>query len=233
MWKRRLLISAAAIALAVVACTDAPVAVDTDFELTSAASIASAQVFTRPSAFATATATLGVPTVIDFEDIDASPVNNSIAGRDPFDGSTYANQGIIFSNPNDLPLYIAPGGLFWNTSNSLSVSFFPFDVGNDTDDDLVVSLDPPARAVGFTLVDNATFQQDEFVQFIDSKGDVVHQVALPFNFRAFRAFLGIVSVNRPIATINIVEAANDGDDVDYDDFIFIPTGKVTICIGRT
>ena len=68
---------AAAIALAVVACTDAPVALETDLE----PAFAIAQVFTNPSAFATATATLGVPTVIDFDDIDASPINNSIAGR--------------------------------------------------------------------------------------------------------------------------------------------------------
>ena len=137
--------------------------------------LASATTYTDPNDFQVAIAGLGIPTVIDFEDIDASPVNNTFVGRDPFDGNTYADQGIIFSNPNAFLLYIAPGGLFWNASNSLSVRQFPFDsnAADDTDDDLVVNLNPPARAVGFTLVDNATFQQDEFVQFIDSKGDVV------------------------------------------------------------
>lgn len=195
------------------------------------ATLASATTYTNPIDFQTAIAGLETPTVIDFEDIDASPVNNTYVGRDPFDGNTYANKGIIFSNPNAYLLYIAPGGLFWNASNSLSVRQFPFDsnAADDTDDDLVVSLIPPATAVGFTLVDNYTFQQDEFVQFIDPIGDVVQQVTFPSDFTPFRAFLGIVSVDRPIAKINIVEAANDGDDVDYDDFIFIPTGKVTIC----
>ncbi len=190
---------------------------------------ASTATYTDPIAFQAAIGGLGTPTVIDFEDIDASPLNNSIVGRVPFDETTYADKGITFSNPNGFFLYIAPGGLFWNASNSLSVSNFPFEGGSDTDDDLVVTLNPPAVAVGFTLVDNGSHAGDEFVQFIDSDGGVVQQVSLPFDNTPFRAFIGVVSVERPIASINIVERANDGDDVDYDDFIFIPADKVTIC----
>lgn len=188
--------------------------------------LASATVTSDPNAFQTAIAGLGTPTTVNFDDIDASPVNNSTAGRTPFNGSFYAGQGISLASPNGVPLFIAPGGLFWNASNSLSVSNFPFEAGSDTNDSLAVTLNPPAAAVGFTLVDNGSQRPDEFVQFLDSDGAVVQQVGLPPNFGPFRAFIGIVSVDRPIARINIAEAANDGDDVDYDDFIFVPSHPI-------
>ena len=121
-------------------------------------------------------------------------------------------------------MYIAPGGLFWNASNSLSVSNFPFEGGSDTNDDLVVTFNPPVIATGFTFVDNGSQNPDEFVQFLDFNGGVIHQAGLPPGFAPFRSFLGIISVDRPIAKINIVEGANDGDDVGYDDFIFVPMG---------
>ena len=185
-----------------------------------------ATVYTNPTDFETATQELGVPTVIDFEEIDASPINNTFQGREEFDGNLYTGQGVTFSNPNSYPLYISPGGLFWNASNSLSVGRFPFDpykpnIFNE-DDDLIITLDPPCVAVGFTFVDNGTRLTDEFVQFIDSKGNVVEQVGFPSDFTSYRAFVGIVSLDHPIATINIVEAPNDGDDVNYDDFTFFP-----------
>ncbi|MEK6320572.1 MAG: hypothetical protein AABN33_02690 [Acidobacteriota bacterium] len=44
-------------------------------------------------------------------------------------------------------MYIAPGGLFWNASNSLSVSNFTFEGGSDTNDDLVVTFNPPGDGV--------------------------------------------------------------------------------------
>jgi hypothetical protein len=183
---------------------------------------AAAIVTTDPNNFQTLISGLGTATVINFEDIDASPVNNITADHSPFNGGFYAGQGLTFSNPNGDPLYIAPGGLFWNASNSLSVSSFPFDGGSDTNDDLVVTFDPPVIAAGFTLVDNGAQQASEFVQFKDAQGGVITQVDFPPGFEPFRAFLGIVSVDRPIAEINIVEAPNDGDDVAYDDFTFVP-----------
>lgn len=190
--------------------------------------------FTDPNAFRGAIAGLGAPTVIDFEDIDAQP-GNGLEGRPAFDPNTYADRGITFSNPNDVSLYVAPGGLtpcegggepcsVWNESNSLSVGEFPFpeQVVDDNDDDLVVRLDPPRAAVGFTLVDNGSHRPDEFIQFIDADGGLIRQTGLPFDFQPFRSFAGIVSRGRPIAAINIVEGAADGDDVDFDDFILVP-----------
>jgi hypothetical protein len=182
----------------------------------------SATIYTDPTIFNAATASLGIPTVIDFEGVTACP-DNTIQGCTPFDGNFYANKGITFRNPNDYPLFIAPGGLFWNLSNSLSVGRFPFDplypkIYNE-DDDLIVALDPPRVAVGFTFVDLGYRRNDEFVQFLDSDGNVVRQVNLPPDFAPYRAFLGIVSIDHPIALINIVEAPYDADDVNYDDFV--------------
>jgi hypothetical protein len=175
-------------------------------------------VFNDPNDFQSA---IGDHSIIDFEDIDASPVDNTWVGRDPFDGSHYTAQGITFSNPNDYNLYIAPGGLFWNESNSLSVRQFPFDDNADdgNDDDLVVDLDPARVAVGFTLVDNGS--HDEFIQYFDAENNLIDQVNFPGNFTDFRAFIGKVSPDQPIAKIKIVELAFDGDDVDYDDFILV------------
>lgn len=187
-------------------------------------------VYTDPLDFEIATQELGNPIMIDFEEIDASPLNNTFEGRDEFYGSAYAHQGVIFSNPNNYPLYISPGGLFWNPSNSLSVGRFPFDPYTpyifENDDDLVVTLDAPCMAVGFTLVDNGNIHTYEFVQFIDYEGNLVEQVVLPPNFTSRRAFVGIVSPDHPIALVNIVEEPNDWDDVNFDDFMFfslIPT----------
>lgn len=193
--------------------------------------------FTDPGAFRDATAALGTPRVIDFDDIDAMP-GNGLEGRPPFDGSEYAGQGIAFEQPNGVAMYIAPGGLrdcdagdvpdepcnVWNESNSLSIGEFPFPetVVDDNDDDLVVRLDPPLPAVAFTLVDTGGGPPDEFIQYLDADGALIAAFGLPGQFRPFRAFAGFISPGRPIAAINIVEGANDGDDVDYDDFILVP-----------
>ena len=188
-----------------------------------------ATLFANAEDFQAAISELGTPTIIDFEEIDTSPINNTIQNRDPFPGDTYADQGIIFSNPKSLSLYLAPGGInlngeLWNESNSLSVDQFPFDefASGDTDDDLLVTFEPPTVAVSFILVDNGSFEDDEFIQFFDDDGEIIEQVPLPEDFMDFRAFIGIISPDIPIASINIVEGANDGDDVNYDEFTFIP-----------
>jgi hypothetical protein len=165
---------------------------------------------------------LGTRTVIDFEDIDARPFSDTIRGRTPFDGVRYAGRGMVFSNPNSLPLYIAPGGLFWNPTNSLSVGRFPFDSLDQTleapfieDDDLIVTLEPGCSAAAFSVIDKGQFSADDFIQALDAGGGLIQRVAFP------QTFLGIVSARRAIARILISEAANDVDDVTYDDFVCV------------
>jgi hypothetical protein len=201
-----------------------PLGIAVLFALTLAVSMAfGSTIYTNPTDFETATSDFGEPTIIDFEDIDASPINNSINGREPFNGDYYAEQGITFSNPYNYPLFISPGGLFWNVDNSLSVARFPFEGDEEpiyyyNDDDLLIAFDPPCSAVAFTFVDNGSQGMEEYIQFKDSLGNLIQQVNFPTNYTDYRAFLGIVS-ETPIATINILEDPNDEDDVNYDNFI--------------
>jgi hypothetical protein len=164
----------------------------------------------------------GTQTVIDFEDIDAGPFGDTIRGRTPIDGLRYAGRGIVFSNPNRVPLYIAPGGLFWNPTNSLSVARFPFDSLDYTleapfieDDDLVAAFEPGCSAAAFSVIDKGQLSADDLIQAFDASGGLIRSVAFP------QAFLGIVSASRVIARILISEAANDSDDVTYDDFVCV------------
>lgn len=157
--------------------------------------------------------------IIDFEEL---------SGESEMDESNYAGLGISFENKNKYPLLIAPGGdrawggKIWNESNSLSVGQLPWrpDNGNyNTDDDLTITFNPPCMAAGFTLVDNYDLRADEFIEFMDNFGNVIKQEYFPSNYSTYRGFLGIVSPGYSITTINIEEAAGDGDDICFDDFI--------------
>ena len=86
----------------------------------SGSAVSTTVVYTDTAAFRQATAGLGTPAIVTFEDVDSTPINNTIAGRTPFDGAHYASQGFTFASPGGYALYIAPGGLSWNVSNSLS-----------------------------------------------------------------------------------------------------------------
>lgn len=182
----------------------------------------SIQVFAdREREFGSAIAALGTATVIDFDDVDATPVTDTIQGRRPFDGLRYVRSGFAFANPNDVFLFVAPGGLFWNSSNSLSVGRFPFDPLDAQveapfveDDDLTVTFQPGCSAAGFSIIDSATSLPGENVQFLASD-DLIHESQFP------RSFLGVVSTGRPIVRIRISEAAADGDDVTYDDVVCV------------
>ncbi|HEY6222532.1 MAG TPA: hypothetical protein VIW26_02000, partial [Gemmatimonadales bacterium] len=183
-------------------------------------------VYTDTAAFRQATAGLGTPVIVTFDDVDSTPINNTIAGRTPFNGTHYAAQGFTFASPGGYALYIAPGGLSWNPSNSLSVGHFPFDTThaaptNDADS-LLITLSPGCRAVSFQPVDNGSQSANEFVRFLDAGGHTVLQHGLPANYTAERAFIGLVSSTQVVTTILVAENANDGDDVDYDDFTCFP-----------
>ena len=182
------------------------------------------QVFQDQASFDNAVSALGARIVIDFEDLDARPVNNTITGRNPFPRLHYAGRGVFFSNPRNYSFYVAPGGLFWNPTNSLSVGRFPFDSGSegpeDAADDLVVNLEPGCLAAAFSVLDKGDIFFD-FVRFFDHRDRLLRLVGFP------RSFLGMVAPISPslevyrIHRIEISEAADDGDDVVYDNFICI------------
>ena len=145
------------------------------------------------AAFEAAIKDLGTPTRIDFEDYEASP-SDTISGRPQFDPRRYASRGFVFLTAPNAPLYVAPGGLFWNPTNSVSVGRFPFDSGPDgpfdANDDLEVSLDPGCSAVAFSVLDKGDlfeFGPANSVEFVATTG-------LRLRLEGFPAtFLGYVS----------------------------------------
>lgn len=179
-------------------------------------------IYTSPSSFNSATASLGTATVVNFESATAC-TGDTIQGCTAFDGSFYSTNGVIFSNPNGYPLYIAPAGLFWNSSKSLSVGRFPGDplypkAPEYEDDDLVMTFSTPVRAVGFDLIDST----NPSIEFKDSNGNIIATTGLSSEYTSYRTFIGIVSTNSTIKEVNIIDEGNDGDDVNYDDVTFYP-----------
>jgi Putative Ig domain len=191
---------------------------DDDIMVRYAVATPTATLYTSPAAFDAAIAGLGTATVVNFDELNADPINNSHLGRPVFDGTFYADQGITFASVVGESLYVAPGGLFWNDSNSLSVNFFPFEPGSSANDSLLVSFALPQHAAGFTVVDAGGGQS---VQFLDSSGAVIAETGMPPEYAPYRRFVGLVSESQAVASINIIDPANDGDDVDYDDLKFV------------
>ena len=89
------------------------------------------------------------------------------------------------------------------------------------DDDLAVTFEPGCSAVAFSVIDKGDILLDNFVEFLDTDGHRLRLLSFP------RAFLGLIAPVRPdgvqvrIGRLLISEAADDGDDVTYDDFICI------------
>ncbi|MDD5772379.1 MAG: hypothetical protein PHX78_02820 [bacterium] len=175
-------------------------------------------IYTDPNIFKSAVVSLGTGTLIDFEDAPAAS-GNTTAGAPVFNSAYYAYKGLTFSNPQGYPLYIAPGGLFWNTSKSLSVGNFPFDPQQIyyQHDNLIITFNTAVKAVGLDVIDSMkpTFQ------FKDPNGNIIATANLSGEYTQYRAFMGIVSTGAPIKEINIIdEPPSDGDDVDYDNIVF-------------
>ena len=172
-----------------------------------------ASVVSDEAALTTAATGLGDAAVANFDDIDASPVEGTYLGRSSIDSGHYDDRGIYISNRNADPLSVAPGGLFWNPTNSLSIARFPFDPAprptRDEDDDLTIDLNPGCTAAGFGIIDG-TAATGEYADFLDMSGALIARLPLG------GSFVGLVSVMRPIARIEIYEHANDGDDTNYD-----------------
>ena len=157
---------------------------------------------------------LGPATIANFDDVDASPLTGTYLGRTPLGSGHYASKGIYLSNGTADPLIVAPGGLGWNLTNSLSIAHFPLDPAprpaRDEDDDLTIDLNPGCAAAGFAIVDGA-FADGEYVDFLDARGELIERLSLS------GSFVGLASVARSIARIEISENDGDGDDTNYDD----------------
>lgn len=181
-----------------------------------------AVIYANKNDFNNSVAGIGTQTIINFNDAPTYGWN-TIQGNRPFDNNFYSNQGVIFGNFANYSLFIAPGGLFWNQSNSLSVGCFPFDNSvpyYNNEDSLIIVFDPPVKAVGFEIIDNGSRNFSEYIDFQDVNGVTIRTTALPEEYTQYRTFIGIKSLSRPIHKIFVYEDANDGDDINYDDIVF-------------
>jgi hypothetical protein len=187
----------------------------------------SSVIFTDPTSFNLASQNLGPPMIIDFNEINPSPINIAGYGRDPLAEDHYIKNGFKFSSPQNYDLFIAPGGLFWNPSNSLSPGGFPFDSGPRPDfdvgeDDLIITLDPACVAFSFRILDLGATNSNEYVKFYDQLGNIINKQ------QSLSKFIGIVSQENPISEVVIKENPNDNDDITYDDFSCVPAYSTTL-----
>lgn len=205
-----------------------PSAISTAFGLLIAASAyGSPEVYTNPEVFAANAALNDFRlTTIDFDEREITPVNGTISGRVPFEPGSYGDLGVTFHAPQGQDLFVAPGGLDWNETNSLSVGRFPSDpfYPRENDDDLVIVFETPVSVVGFEIIENIPGNDNEYIDFLDEKNEIVIRVSMPPDYCSLRAFVGVISQKNPIKKVIVSEAANDNDDIAYDSFQFSMTG---------
>lgn len=180
-------------------------------------SLLSAQAFTTQLEFESAVSDLSNRHIVNFDEIDASPLNQTYLGRSEFEGTEYLSEGISFVAP--YPMFIAPAGLTWNPTSSLSIGRFPFDPADpifEDNDDLVIAFDTPVDAVSFRYVNSGSFT-GESIKFLNANGGLIEQIS------PTTEFVGLLSIGQPVAKIIIDEGRLDHDDVNYDSFVFYPT----------
>ncbi|MDP6716585.1 MAG: hypothetical protein QF368_18440, partial [SAR202 cluster bacterium] len=156
---------------------------------------------------------LGEMEIIDFE---ALPDGSTLNSGDTVIGDEFSALGVTFEVTelpgNSLQTCTPP---IAGSSNSLSPGACPNIGGDASQDDLVIRFDPPVVAAGFRIIDNGG-GAGESVTFLDMSGRVINKVE-----RLPNVWVGSISAEAPIAEIRIVEMANDGDDVNYDDIMFV------------
>ncbi|MFH0983880.1 MAG: hypothetical protein V2A79_20390, partial [Planctomycetota bacterium] len=160
-------------------------------------------------------------TLINFEDRDTS------AGRVSFAGNEYAGSGVTFSSPNAQPLWVYPpptSNWTW-PSKYLSPGNAPFEGGDSDEDSLTMMFSPAVAAVGWTFLDMPN-PNVVTIRVYDQSNNLIHEalngagIVLGADYNT--AFWGIVSPT-PIARVEIIDTANNGDDVAYDNFRFAAT----------
>ncbi|MDO8943201.1 MAG: hypothetical protein Q7U75_08440, partial [Desulfobacterales bacterium] len=186
-----------------------------------ATSVASITTFTSEAAFVAAV----TPTkLINFEDRDTS------GGRIAFAGNEYAGMGINFSTPNAQLMWVYPPTWYWN-SKHLSPGNAPYEGGDSNEDSLTLTFDPAVTAIGWTFLDYGgttgesirVYAEDNSLIYENTNLSVIAGSGVG---QGNNPFWGISSPDKPIARVEIIEAANDGDDVGYDNFRFSPVGQM-------
>ena len=186
--------------------------------------------------------------VINFDALPYGPAAPPGFDRDgnvvspPLYGSEWWGLGAVFRSPIGAALrtvsqidYIGPDGtdqtanLFVSRGNSLTVGAAPYTsplsdadnlgVTDENDDSLIIDLVTPKAGVGFWIIDQDGTDTSEAIIFRDANGLVIQSVPLPTALYPAHEFVGMVSFTRPIAQVEIVETANNGDDISIDHVI--------------
>jgi hypothetical protein len=170
--------------------------------------------FSNESAFTTAVSNT---TLIGFEDRDTS------AGKAALSGNEYAGQGIIFASPNAQPLWAYPPPTsFWTwPSKYLSPGAAPFEGGDSNEDSLRLTFSSPVAAVGWTFLDMPN-PNVVTIRLYDQGNALIHETANGSGITVNAdnsAFWGVVSPT-PIARVEILDGAYNGDDIGFDNFRF-------------
>jgi hypothetical protein len=155
---------------------------------------------------------IGSVSLIDFETLpDGTPLSDGMN----LTGDEYSSLGVTLSAPGEDFLQVfGPHEPFEPIGTlSLSPGTGPFTPPVDgTDDDLHITFSTPVSAVGFYILDLGG--RDESVTFFDENGEII--TSMPLN-----EFVGIASPNVKISKVSILEDADDGDDIAYDNIYFV------------
>lgn len=147
-------------------------------------------------------------------------------------GNEWASIGITFSTPSGQHMSTVndtewpnAGDIIHNYHsfpNGLTCGQPPF-VGygvrhnnEETEDSLVIALNPPQDGVGLVFIDSV-YTEGEHIEFISQDGSIIADFPLIDSLP--QSFFGIIS-DTPIAHVKIFEDKYDYDDVAYDDIIF-------------
>ncbi|MBU4357591.1 MAG: carboxypeptidase-like regulatory domain-containing protein, partial [Proteobacteria bacterium] len=181
-------------------------------------STAQVTIFSNEAAFNAAASS---STLVDFEDRDTS------TGRVTFAGNEYAASGVTFSTPNSQPLWVYPpptSNWTW-PSEYLSPGNAPFEGGDSNEDSLTLTFSPAVAAIGWTFLDMPN-PNVVTIRVYDQSNTLIHEAlngaGIVLGADSNSAFWGILSPT-PIARVEIIDEANNGDDVAYDNFRFSAT----------
>ena len=163
---------------------------------------AATTVFTDATAFAAALS--GTQSTLNFDSAAVGGIS----------GSEFSSQGFVFASPAGLALEVAPPSGF-APSNYLNIGERPFQGGIDNNNDsLDITIVGDWSAAAFSFIDGAVpANASESITFYGNGGNVLYT-----RTSGAVSFIGIVT-DQPIRRALVSEAANDGDDLGYDNFV--------------